>query len=335
MIKVGIIGAGFMGTVHSRVYAGIPDIQVTYIVDTHLERAKELAQEVGGRATSKAEEVFKDDSVAIVDICLPTPLHSKYVIDGLEAGKHVVVEKPLALTLEESDQILAAVRKTDKFLMVAHVLRFWPEYLAIRDVLNSGEVGAPIYAVAQRLSNYPQWATWFQDPKQSGGVILDLSIHDLDMMNWLFGRPKQVYARGVQTESGDWGYVITQVDYGSLIAVVECSYNMPLNYPFTTGLRILFEKGVLEYFFRAGGASFEQGKPIHYLALHEMGKPNQTVHYDEGDGFEREITYFVNCVRSGQAPTQVTPQQAHLAVKTALLARRSLEEGEEITFPED
>jgi predicted dehydrogenase len=333
MIKVGIIGAGFMGQTHAGAYAKIPDVQVAYLADASLERAQKLAQSVGAAPTTRAAELLQDATLDLVDVCLPTPLHPEYAIAGLQAGKHVVLEKPLALTLADADRILAAAEQSQHFLMVAHVLRFWPEYLAIQGLLESGRLGAPLLAQASRLSNMPQWADWFRDASQTGGVLLDLSIHDLDMLNWLFGPPRQVYARGIKNMNGDWGHVVTQVDYAMVLASAEASYQMPADFPFTASLRVVCEKGVVEYLFRAGGGSFEQGQPEHYLKLHEPGKPNQSLPFEPGDGFEREIACFVDCVRTGQTPRLGTPGQARLAVQTALAARTSLEQGRAISLP--
>jgi predicted dehydrogenase len=164
----------------------------------------------------------------------------------------------------------------------------------------------------------------------TGGAVVDLHIHDLDLLNWLFGQPQRVFARGIQGETGGWDHVITQVEYERVTACAEASFLMPQDFPFTAGLRILCEGGVIEYHFRASGASFETGQPAHYLCLHEPGKPNQPIAFDQGDAFERELAYFVACVRDNQPPAVVTLADARLALQTALAARDSLETGQPI-----
>jgi UDP-N-acetylglucosamine 3-dehydrogenase len=330
MIEVGVIGAGFAGAIHARAYAKVPDVHVAVVVDRNQERASSLAAEVRGREETDAEVLFRDPTITLVDVSVPTPSHPALAIRALEAGKHVVVEKPLALSLKEADSILAAAERSGRFLMVAHVLRFWPEYVAIRDVLQSGRLGRPMMATAHRLSNRPQWATWFRDPEATGGAVLDLQIHDLDMMNWLFGPPRRVSASGATGQDGGWDHVIAQIDYEAVRACVEASFMMPQDFPFTAGLRVTCEKGVIEYQFRAGGASFESGQPMRYLYIHEPGRPNQPVTFEAGDAFEREIACFVECVRTGKPPAIVTPADARLAVRTALAARTSLEIGQPV-----
>ncbi len=327
MIQVAVIGAGFAGSTHARAYARIPETRVAFVVDQDQARADRLAREVGAVAAANADQALSDPSVDLVDVALPTPFHTEAVTAALGAGKHVVVEKPLALTLAEVDAMLAARAHSGKYLMVGHVLRFWPEYVAMRELLASGRLGRPLAASALRLSNMPQWSAWFRDPRASGGAVLDLQIHDLDMLNWLFGRPERIYAQGVQDASGGWNHVASQVRYPALSASVETSFMMPADYPFTVGFRVVCEQGVVEYRFRAGGAGFESGEPAHSLLLHEPGAPNQPLPCEPADAFEREIVYFVRCVRENVAPEVVTPQAARLAVQTCLAARDSLETG--------
>lgn len=334
MIEVGIIGAGFMGKVHAQAYAKIPEVNVAFVVARTKEHAQSLAVQIGAKAETDIEAVLRDPAIDLVDLSVPTPLHKEFAVRTFEAGKHVVIEKPLALSLPEADAIIEAAERSGKFLMVAHVLRFWPEYLAILALVQSEELGKPLLATAQRLSNMPQWATWFRDPEATGGAVLDLHIHDLDMMNWLFGQPKDVFATGIQGETGGWDHVLTSINYETVRTSIEASSMMPLDFPFTTGLRITCERGVIEYSFRAGGASFESGEPTHSLLVHKPGTPYQPLPFDERDAFENELAYFVNCVRSGKPPSIVTPEDARLALQTSLAARESLETGKVVSLLE-
>ncbi len=334
MVKVGVIGAGFMGTLHARAYARLPGVEVAIIADHNASKAAALAAEVGARPEVEADAVLHAPSIDLVDIALPTPWHPPVAIRAFAAKKHVVIEKPLALSVPEADAIIEAAATSGKYLMVAQVLRFWPECVAIRQVLQSGRLGQPRIATAHRLSNAPQWATWFRDPAKTGGSVLDLHIHDLDLMNWLFGAPRQVKAIGVQGATGGWDHVITQVTFDAVSASVEASTLLPTDFPFSTGLRVVCDRGTIEYQFRAGGASFELGQPAHFCLIHEPQRPNQPVAFEPVDPFEAEIAYFVACVEHGTPPATVTPADARLAVQTALAARASLESGEIIRLDE-
>ncbi len=330
MIRIGLFGAGFMGTTHGRAYLHIPGTEIAVIVDRDVKQAERLAEEVGGKPSSDPNVIFGDPSIDVIDINLPTPFHPEYAICGFGAGKHVIIEKPLALTLGEVDTMISAAKKSGKFLMVAHVIRFWPEYMAIKEVINSGRLGRPRLATAYRMSNMPQWANWFRDPDAFGGAVHDLQIHDLDYVNLLFGAPQIVSAIGLKDETGGWNHVITQLKYASGTASVEAGCMMPQDYPFTSGIKVICEKGVVEFHFRAGGASFEQGQPVSYLLVHEPGHPNQPLAFEPGDGYLNELAYFVQCIGSGTPPSRVTPEDARLAVITALASRASLERGESV-----
>jgi predicted dehydrogenase len=251
----------------------------------------------------------------------------EFAVRAFDAKKHVILEKPIALSLWEADAILEASHRSGKLLMAAHVIRFWPEYMAILDIIQNGRIGKPLLATAYRLSNMPQWANWFRDPKQFGGAVLDLQIHDLDFMNLIFGEPIKINATGLQDETGGWNHVITQLEYPDGRASVEASCILPRDFPFTAGLRVLCEGGALEYHFRGGGASFEQGRPNSYLLLHEPGHPHQSIPFIPGDGYLNELSYFIHCVETNSPPSRITPSEARLAVETALLSRQALEEG--------
>ena len=325
MVTVGIVGAGLMGTVHARAYSKNPSVKIAYICDHSGDKAKSLASEVGALETIQFDPILNDPAVDLIDICLPTPSHAKYAIDSLAAGKHVVVEKPMALSVAEADAMIAASKEADRFLMVAHVVRFAPEYRAIRAVLESGRLGRPLQATAYRISNMPQWAEWFKDPTMTGGAVLDMQIHDLDFLNWLFGKPLRVQATGVRGDSGGWEHSMTLISFSDVQALVESSFLMPQDFPFSAGFRVLCEQGSIEYFFRAGGDSFEIGEPQSHVLIFEPGKPPEPAELETRDGYEHELEYFVNCVEQNNEPDYVTAVDARLAVEVALASRKSIE----------
>jgi UDP-N-acetylglucosamine 3-dehydrogenase len=201
-MKVGILGSGFMGRTHARAYAKMKGVEVAAISALHLEKAERLANEVGGRATTDNLAIIDDPSIDAITNTLPTHLHAEYTIAALKAGKHVLLEKPFALTAVGCDDMIAAQKESGKVLLVAHVLRFWGDYISLVDFVQSGKIGKPLSAVATRLSQLPGWADWFLNPAWSGGAVLDLCVHDFDVLNWIFGAPKSVYARGRELKPG-------------------------------------------------------------------------------------------------------------------------------------
>ena len=329
-MRVGILGAGFMGVTHARAYAKIPGVDIVAISSRHPEKAEKLVAEVGGKAVADDRAVIEDASIDVISNTLPTHLHADSTIAALAAGKHVLLEKPFALTAPDCDGMIAAAGEHGRTLMVAHVLRFWGEYVSLVEFVHSGRIGKPISAVASRLSQLPAWADWFLDPAQSGGAVLDLSVHDFDVMNWVLGTPRTAYGRGREARPGLWNDIHAVIDYGDANGFVEGSEFMPEGYPFSCGLKVLCEGGLVEFAFRAGGVSVEMGGGS-TLMVHESGKAYPLAP-KPGDAYENQTAYFVDCVREGRTPTLGTPEQAQLAVRTADAVRRSFETGEVVAI---
>jgi predicted dehydrogenase len=329
-MRIGILGSGFMGGTHARAYAKIKGVEVAAVSSRRLGKAQKLADEVGGRATTDDMAIVNDPSIDAVSNTLPTHLHAEYTVAALKAGKHVLLEKPFALTAAGCDGMIAAQKESGKILLVAHVLRFWGEYVSLTEFVQSGKIGKSLSAAATRLSQLPAWADWFVNPASSGGAVLDLSVHDFDALNWILGAPKSVYARGRALKPGLWNHVHATIDYGDAEGFVEGSEFMPEGYPFTAALKVLCEGGVVEFMFRAGGVSVEMGG-VNSLTVYEPGK-SYALSAQPGDAYENQAAYFVDCVRNDRMPMAGAPEQARLAVLTAEAARRSLESGAVVKF---
>ena len=333
MLKVGILGAGFMGGTHAQAYSLLPDVQIVGISSRSAEKAQKLADKYGARPYTDAIQLATDPEVDAISNTLPTDLHKDVTITALRAGKHVLLEKPMGLSVAECNEIIEAAEDSGKILMIGQTLRFWPDYMAIADLLKSGRLGKPLAAMAKRLAGPPRWADFFLHPEQSGGQILDLNIHDLDALNWLFGTPKTVFALGQRSpESEGWDLGMTLIDYGDVKAYAEGSALQSPEYPFTMTLAVLCERGSVEFSFRAGGEQVDsRDAGGTSLLVFEQGKPPETLETPGGDAYAREIATFVDSVGSGKPPQQGTPQQGRLAVATALAARESIESGKIIT----
>lgn len=333
-MKVGILGAGFMGSTHARGYAKLPGVTVAAIASRTLAKAKALTDEVGGVPTTDEMAIINDAAIDAISITLPTPLHKPMTLAALAAGKHVLLEKPFALNVADCDEMIAAWQASGKFLMIGQTLRFWPEYKALVGFVQSGAIGKPFSAIATRLSQQPAWSSWFTDPAQSGGAVIDLMIHDLDALNWVFGQPEAIYCRGRQSAPGMWDHMLATVDYGSGAAMIEASELLPPDYPFSMSLIVHCERGRVEYLFKAGGVSVEMGGGIDSLTVYEPGQSYPLPVPGRGDdAWAAEVAYFVDCVQNQRSPTIGTPQQARLAVAMANAARTSLEGAGVVTLP--
>lgn len=327
-MNIAILGAGAMGKTHAAAFAKLPGVNVIGISSRSLDKATALAETVGAEATTDDLSLCLDPRVDAVSNTLPTPLHKKYTIAALNAGKHVLLEKPFALTLADCDAMIRAWHKSKRILMLAHVLRFWAEYEAIIELVQGDTLGKPRLATATRLSTRPRWATWFQDPKLSGGAVMDLMVHDFDMLNLLFGAPLSVYARGRKSKHGAWDQVIATVEYRGASGVAQGSVMMPQAFPFTMRLNVQCESGAVEYGFRAGGAGVQdQGQTTLRVFTDDNAYNLQAATHD---AYEKQISYFVECIRDGKTPAQGTPAQARRAVALSLAATKSLETGKPV-----
>ncbi len=331
-MNIGILGAGFMGVTHARGYAKIDGVKIAAISSRNLDKAKKLTDEVGGTPTTDDLAILRDPTIDAVSITLPTHLHKPMTLAALQAGKHVLLEKPFALNSADCDEMIAAWQASGKTLMIGQTLRFWPEYVAIAAFLQRGTIGKPISVVASPITQRPAWSSWFTEADKSGGAVLDLMIHDIDALNWLLGTPKSVYARGQKSEYGMWDHMLTTIDYGSASAIIEASELMPAGYPFTMSLFVLCERGRVEYFFEAGGVSVEEGSGVNTLMVYENNNayPLTVEPATGGDAWSAEVAYFVECVRNGKLPQVGDPRQARTAVAVANAAHSSLDSGDVI-----
>lgn len=324
MTGIALLGAGFMASTHAAIYAALRDrAQVRVVCGLEDDRVRELAVTLGAEATADLEIALATPGVEAVDVCLPTPLHRPVAERALAAGKHVLLEKPIALTLEDADAIGAAAEESGRLLMVGHVLRFVLEIAELRRVLGSGELGRALAATAIRLSPPPDWNEWMLDAARSGGTLVDMAIHDFDVLGALLGPARQVHARAVA--GGRHVSALIEHEHGE--ATLESSHAMPGSYPFTAGLRVLCERGVLEHRFIAGaGDEVADSDVVSELAIHPSDGEVRRFSAP-GDPWRGEIDGFLDCVQRGTAPADGTFAQARAALAVALTARRSLESG--------
>ena len=327
MVTVAIVGAGFMGSAHAGNYAALGDrVRVKAVCGRSAERAARVAATVGAEPTVDLDSVLSDPDVQAVDVCVPTPLHREVAERAFAAGKHVFVEKPLALTLDDADAILATAERSGRMLMVGLVLRFWPEYVELARIVESGELGRPRAVSALRLSPPADWADWLGDREQSGGTAVDLMIHDFDQLNRLLGAPRSVFASEPEP-----GHVHALVEYDDAAGIAEGSMRMPRSYPFSSNIRVLAERGVAEYAFSAtpveGEGNIGASSSARGLRVYPAGGEMRTERVEPTDPWGPEIAYFVSCLEQKRPPEEGTGAQARDALLVSLAANRSLASG--------
>jgi len=260
MIRIGIVGIGFMGMIHYLAAQKLKDARVTAISSRD---PKKLAGDWRGihgnfgppgekmdlgkvKRYKSLDALLKDPDIDLVDICNPTHVHPKTAIAALQAGKHVLVEKAIALEAKDADAMLAAAKKAGKLLMVAHVLPFVPEYAFATEAVRSGEYGKLLAATFQRVISKPDWSAEIADASKTGGPAVDLHIHDTHFIGLICGVPKQVFSTGV-VDKGTVMHLTTQYLYGANGPSVSCTSGALTmkGREFIHGFEMYFEKGTL------------------------------------------------------------------------------------------
>ncbi len=333
MLKVGIIGIGMMGSTHLDAYGKIRGVKVVAVADLIRDRREGrsvVAGNVKGQSQGgidfssfkKYDEGMKligDREVDIVDICLPTPLHGRYATAALKAGKHVLTEKPFALTGREADQLAKTAASAKPMLMCAMCMRFWPAWGWLKEVIEAGTYGKVLAAHFRRVTQHPG-GPFYSNGNACGGAILDLHIHDTDFVQYCFGKPDSVFSRGYARHTNRIDHVTTHYLYRKIpLVVAEGGWAMAQGFGFQMQYTVNFEKAT---------AIFDLGA-ANQLTVVQNGKV-KPVAVKAGIGYEHEIRYFVDCIRKGRRPRAVEPASAALSVKIVEAEVKSLRTGQPV-----
>jgi predicted dehydrogenase len=332
MVKFALVGAGFIAQSHAGAIKQIKGSNIIAVADNIEEKGRKFAQDCGAKYYRSIDEILKDDEVECVDICVPTFLHEEMVLKSAAAGKHILCEKPLALSLKEADNMIKAVKDNGVKAMVGHALRFWPEYAKIKEYLASGILGKPLQAFCQRLAVTPDWhqGKWGLSEKLAGGAALDLHIHDLDYLIWLFGKPAIVMAQGiydpVYKEAGGLSHIATTIEFSNKVsALAEGGWAFKGAFPFTMIIRVLCEKGTIEWIFRAGKNIEERTNKAEALVYKEDGSI-EILKAGAEDAFFLEISYLSDCIENNKPVKNATFEDGKAALELALAAIKSAKE---------
>lgn len=334
-MKIAVIGLGFMGAVHLKALANIAKARVVAVVDEdparltgdlsgiqgNLGRPGERMDFSAYKKYTSVEEALRDPEIEAVDICLPTHLHAPVTIQALRAGKHVLVEKPMALNGAQADQMLAEAEKAGRVLMVAQVLRFMPQYEALEEVLRSGRLGPVHSAFFRRRTATPTWAAWEFDPAKNGGGVFDLLVHDVDFCLKLFGLPEAVSSVGTEAMAKGIDMVVGELHYPHIGNVtITGGWHHIGEYPFSMEYTVIAERGTVEY--------HSDNRPP---ALYESQKPKELLPLKDHDGYQAEIEHFVESCLSGTPPARCLPEESARAVKVARIMMDSrVKKGEKV-----
>jgi predicted dehydrogenase len=342
-VRIGMIGTGFVGDIHhASIHGWVPNAEVVAVSSPHKAEEFARARKIPAAYTDY-NEMLKDKSIDVVDIGIPNDLHHAAVLAAARAGKHVIIEKPLCLTLEQADEMIDACRKAGVLLMYAEELLFAPKYVRVKKLIEEGAVGEPFLAKQSEEHPGPHMP-WFWDVNRSGGgVMLDMGCHSIEYTRWILGRPKVksvtafmgTYIHQGRTLGEDHSYAIIEYE-GGKVAMIENSWAKGGGVD--DRCEVYGKKGHTRADLLRGSSLLTYSEEGYGYAVEKAGatKGYTFTMFEENwnYGFPQEMQHFVNCVL-GKEECIVTGEDGREVLKIMYAAYQSAGEGRKITFPYD
>ncbi len=332
MINVAVVGLGFMGVTHIKAYRKLPNARIAAICDAvrlpedgdfsnisgNVGSADPLKLDMGQvKATKNLDDLLADPSIDLIDLCVPTLAHPKLAIAALKAGKHVICEKPMARNSAQAREMVEVANVAKGYFMPAMCIRFWPQYLWVKNAIEKKTFGRVLAARFRRVGELPAWGQeHFLDGAKSGGAILDLHIHDADFVQYCFGRPKSVFSSGLSVCSGAIDHVMTQyeVECGAAVSA-EGSWIMTNGHGFNMEFTVNFEDATVDY---------DLSRKTKPFRLFRKGKKPRSIYPEGDDGYVGELSYMLQCIETKHPPTVVTGQDGLSSVEIIEAEEKSI-----------
>lgn len=309
MVRIGIVGIGGMGTVHYNNYLHIDRCRVVAAV-CHSEKSKEKARELKLIPYDDIASMVKGEKIDVIDICTPTYLHKKYVIESLNQGKHVIVEKPMALHKKDSEEMFDLASEKNLLLFVAQVVQFTKESEILYDAVRSGKYGKPLDGYFERISGCPQWIKdgWLFDKNKSGLLPFDLHVHDLDLIISFFGKPvSYTYTSCGRPEVNYKEEYRFNYVFENMKVTAEAAW-FNANYPFRASWRVYFERGLIENDGEKLVLYQPNEKPFYYQFQEDVAVPTG-INLPATGMFYNELSHFISCIEKGIPSNKVSRDQ--------------------------
>ncbi len=348
-MKVGVIGAGSISDYHLKHYAANPNTEVVMIADVNEELAKAKAASFNvPKYCADYKELLRDDTIEAVSITTPTFTHCNIVLDALAAGKHVLCEKPPALTAAEAEQCAEAAAKSGLVLMYAFVLRFASDLQYLKQYQQNGHLGNIYYGEASRSVRCAVSNGWFLDKKKAGGgMLMDAAIHELDQLLYLMGYPKPKSVLGFTTDANKDLYNTLQGVGGGWPSADKAHYERTIEsaangfVTFENGAAILVKSASIQFTMQPGryvevigdkaGARLGDDLSIVTLDANNYMMEYKPILGRKADPFQGEFTHFVDCCLN-QTPCIVKPEEAITLMSIINGIYKSAETGKPVTF---
>lgn len=335
-IGIGMIGAGSISNAHLPAIAASEKASLLCIADLNLDAAREKAEKFGARRTvADYNELLAMEDIDAVVIGLPAGLHATVALAALEAGKHVMVEKPMARTLQECDAMIAAAQAADRVLQVAMVRRFDADWGKLRELALAGKIGRPCQwrRIATGSPPQPPYGAWYSDSRYSDGPLSESGAHDFDFVRYTFGEVKSITASvrhmGLQGDVMDNGIVILDFESGDSM-LCQWSWSLPPGAPAgLSGQDIIGPEGVIH-------TSRRRDDGVHECIVHRRGGEQEVVQFENPrDGaywFHGQFDNFVESIRGNQTP-RASGLDGRKAQEIVLAAFEATRTGRRVDLP--
>jgi len=327
-----------MGRMHYKCYKALENARVVAVCDLNPNIEEDTKRAIGNIGEAEEaidfnslqlytdyEKMLKEAKLDAVSITLPTYLHADFSIKALQAGLNVLCEKPMALNVQDCERMIAQANRSGKVLQIGHCVRFWPEYAKAKEIIDSGKYGKVIAATFQRLGAAPAWSAdnWFMNEERSGGVALDLHIHDTDFVQYIFGLPRAVSSLGAKGPGGELLHIATQYLYDDDKAVIaEGSWAMTPSFGFEMSFNIALETATIVY---------DLTRQPSFKICPAEGQ-SITAEVDKSDGWFVEIAHFVKTISGQKVEPITTLEQSLNSVKIVEAEKESIRKRQKVSI---
>lgn len=311
MLRIGLVGCGGISGAHVPAWDGMDDAELVAICDIRPEKMERYPNH---KMYTDFDKMLEENEFDIIDVCLPTFLHCEFALKAMNKGINVISEKPISLKESDVDLLYSTAEKNNVKYMVAQVLRFWNEYVVLKQIYDTQKYGKLISGTMWRLGGYPKnsWNNWYTNKEMSGLIPFDLHIHDLDYLVYLFGAPKSYSCKRQELPNQDYMSVV--YDFDGFFVTAEASW-YKASYPFKMGFRFQFEEAIVALENDELTIYDCEGNRFKPCSKDEDSDNQSDFELPSAGAYENEIYYFADCVKNDKPVEKVTKESLLAVLK--------------------
>jgi UDP-N-acetylglucosamine 3-dehydrogenase len=316
-MKIVIVGCGTMGETHAHNLQLMPNVQLAGVFDVNVDVARRVAVRFGTTGYTSFDQMMEETDPDLVCVVVNTTLHKEYVLKAAEYGKHIFCEKPMALNLPDAEEMISFCETKGVKLFIGHVLRFFPNYTDIKTRIDAGEIGNVGVVHTKRVGSHPGKAkAWYNNLQISGGVIMDLMIHDIDYLRWTLGEVKSVYTLNYRNDEIDYALVTLRFE-NKAIANLEACWGYPDSFNFA--IEFAGDQGVIRFDSNDTQSLIIRKRDVENITTNVVAIPQSPSLHDP---YYFEMGHFIHCIQEDKEPL-ITSRDAYKSLEIAHAAIQS------------